>query len=157
MLSIIFFQTALDQHLMPKGLCNAPIVAKLRKGIGFMQMVPDLHMTLTWRSGLMMKTFMILTTQTWYMTMFSLLLNYSCLSESWFFLVMLAICFFPLNFPVVQCFPYPLDYACCLIWFLVLLCSSMYMQLLAMTMLSYLNFFLGALHFFATWIILRPF
>ena len=88
---------------MPKGLCNAPIAAKLRKGIGFMQMVPDLHMMSTWTSGLMMKTFMTLATQKWYMTLSTLLLNCSCLlknldSSSF----MLAICLFPLNFPVFQ-------------------------------------------------------
>jgi hypothetical protein len=69
-----FPQIALDQHLMPKGVCNAPTAAKLRKGIGFMQMVSDLHMMLAWMSGPMMKTFMMLATQKWYVTMSTLLM-----------------------------------------------------------------------------------
>jgi hypothetical protein len=62
---LLFHQIALVQHLMPKELCNAPIVAKLRWGIGFMQMVPDHHRMQTMMNGAMMKTFMMLLTQIW--------------------------------------------------------------------------------------------
>lgn len=99
MLSISFFpQIALDQHLMPKGLCNAPTAAKLRKGIGFMQMVPDLHMMLAWMSGPMMKTFMTLATQIWYVTVSTILLNYLCLLKRLdFFLVSFCVGYMPFS------------------------------------------------------------
>ena len=96
---------------MPKGLCNAPTAAKLRKGIGFMQMVPDLHMMLAWMSGPMMKTFMMLATQKWYVTVSTILLNYLFLLKKLDFLLVfvLATCLFLLNFPIFQCVLLMLD------------------------------------------------
>jgi hypothetical protein len=82
---------------MPKGLCNAPTAAKLRKGIGFMQMVPDLHMMLAWMSGPMMKTFMMLATQKWYVTVSTILLNYLCLLKRLDFLLVFCVGYMPFS------------------------------------------------------------
>jgi hypothetical protein len=56
-------QTALVQHLMPRELCSVLIVAKLRKGIGSMQMVPIHHKIQTLMN--MVKTFLMLVIQKW--------------------------------------------------------------------------------------------
>jgi hypothetical protein len=91
---------------MPKGLCNAPTAAKSRKGIGFMQMVLDLPMMLAWMNGPMMKTFMMLATQIWYVPVSTILLNCLFLSKRHnFLLVVFSTClfllFFFLNFKVI--------------------------------------------------------
>ena len=102
---------------MSKGLCNAQTAAKLRKGIGFMRMVPDLHRMLTWMSGPMMKTFMMLATQKWYVTLLTLLelfvfwsVDLLCCWQNAFFHTLLCVSVY-LMFdvsPCVCCFSMPL-------------------------------------------------
>lgn len=53
------FQTALVQHSIQKELCNAPIVGKLRKVNGYMQVVTVHCLSLAWMTGPMMRIFMI--------------------------------------------------------------------------------------------------